>query len=131
MRVMVDTNIIVSALLSPGGAISALLKEILHTHTVCICNFSVDELKMVFKRKFPGQLPIMDAFLNEFSFELLYTPAVWPKDMPKLRDEHDNPILASAIMGDVDYLLTGDKDFLAASLERPKIVTPQTWSDIL
>ena len=131
MRIMIDTNIIISTLLTPEGAVSNLLKKIIQAHTICLCAFTIEELQMVFKRKFPSQLPILDTFLGELSFELLYTPAVWPRNMPKLRDKHDNPILASAIVGDVDYLLTGDKDFINASIERPQIVTPQTWPETL
>jgi len=47
MRVMIDTNNVISALLSLGGVVSALLKEILLTHTICLCTFSVKELQIV------------------------------------------------------------------------------------
>lgn len=36
----------------------------------------------------------------------------------------DQPILNSAIMFDVDIIVTGDKDFLCLELERPKIIRP-------
>ena len=70
-------------------------------------------------------MEILDSFLQEFSFELLYTPTVLPENLPSIRDKNDYPILASAIVADVDVLLAGDKDFAEIKLERPKITTPQ------
>jgi len=65
----------------------------------------------------------LELFLSEFSYELLLTPAVLSKDLPSIRDVYDLPILASAIMGDVDLLLTGDKGFDAVDVERPVILS--------
>lgn len=42
---------------------------------------------------------------------------------PEMRDTKDSPILATAIMEDVDVLLTGDKDFLVLDVETPEILT--------
>jgi predicted nucleic acid-binding protein len=39
----------------------------------------------------------------------------------------DLPILATAIIEDVDILLTGDKDFEGLGLDRPEIVTPSQF----
>jgi len=78
----------------------------------------------VVKRKFPGKMRALELFLSEFSYELLLTPAVLPQGLPSIRDANDLPILASAIMGDVDLLLTGDKDFDAVDVERPAILSP-------
>lgn len=40
-----------------------------------------------------------------------------------IRDAKDQPILNAAIVYDVDVILTGDKDFLALDMERPKCMT--------
>ncbi|MED9903336.1 MAG: hypothetical protein UFG06_04040 [Lachnospiraceae bacterium] len=40
-----------------------------------------------------------------------------------MRDTKDSPILATAIMEDVDVLLTGDKDFLVLDVETQEILT--------
>jgi predicted nucleic acid-binding protein len=42
---------------------------------------------------------------------------------PKIRDKKDYPILASAIIADVDVFITGDKDFGGLDLERPEIMS--------
>ena len=127
MRIMIDTNIIISAWLKPEGRIANLLKQLVAKHEICICTFSIEELQRVVERKFPQRRETLDTFLQEFSFELLYTPTALPENMPAIRDENDYPILVSAMAADVDILLTGDKDFTVVDLERPKIATPQDF----
>ena len=125
MRILIDTNIALSAVLSPDGYTADVLKfAIRDEHTICLCTFSIDELRLVVKRKFPDKMHALELFLSEFSYELLLTPAVLPQGLPSIRDANDLPILASAIMGDVDLLLTGDKDFDAVDVERPAILSP-------
>ena len=40
-----------------------------------------------------------------------------------MRDRKDTPILATAMIEDIDVFLTGDKDFLVLDIKVPKIVT--------
>ena len=131
MRILIDTNIALSAFLSPDGRTADVLKFAIHVeHTICLCMWSIDELRIVVKRKFPDKVRDLELFLLEFSYELLLTPAVLPQDLPSIRDANDLPILASAIMGDVDLLLTGDKDFNTVDLERPTILSPARFMEL-
>ena len=131
MRILIDTNIALSAILSPDGRVADVLKFIvLQEHTVCLCTFSIEELRHVVKRKFPGKGQVLETFLLDFSYELLLTPAVLPQNLPTIRDANDLPILASAILGDVDVLLTGDKDFESIELERPAILSPARFMQL-
>ena len=131
MRILIDTNIALSAILSPGGRTADVLKfAILSDYTLCLCTFSIDELRLVVNRKFPGKAQALELFLSEFSYELLLTPAVLPQGLPSIRDDNDLPILASAIVGDVDVLLTGDKDNDAVDIERPVILSPGKFLEL-
>jgi len=57
-------------------------------------------------------------------FELAYTPEVLDiGQFPSVRDEKDSPILATAILENVDVFITGDKDFLVLDVEMPDIMT--------
>ncbi len=127
MRIMIDSNIVISALFFPNGRISAILRELLLQHTVCLASFSLDEIEDVAHRKFPDELEIFDAFLDELPYEIIRTPDVLPA-MPWIRDRKDRPILATALTGDVDFLLTGDKDFLDVELTRPILMTPAQFA---
>lgn len=123
MRILIDTNIIVSSLVTPQGRIAALLKWIMDNHTICIATFSVTEVEIVITEKYPENIPRIDDFFNDFTYELLHTPSVLP-ETPHIRDAKDRPILATAIQDDVDILLSGDKDFSEVEIERPRIMTP-------
>ncbi len=127
MRIMIDSNLVISALFFPNGRVSAILRGILLQHTVCIASFSLDEIEEVVHRKFPGELRIFDEFLDELPYEIIRTPDVLT-NIPSIRDDNDRPILASAITGDVDFLLTGDKDFRTVELTRPTIMTPAQFA---
>ena len=131
MRILIDTNIALSAFLSPDGRTADVLKFAIRAeHTICLCTWSIDELRVVVQRKFPDKMQALELFLLEFSYELLLTPAALPQDLSPIRDVNDLPILASAIMGDVDLLLTGDKDFDAVDVGRPVILSPARFMEL-
>ena len=55
-----------------------------------------------------------------------YTPRIF-ENIPQVRDKKDTPILASAILEDVDIFITGDNDFSGIDIERPEILTPSKF----
>ena len=70
----------------------------------------------------------MDEFFIELPYEMIYTPTVINTDgLYEIRDVDDEKVLYSAIMADVDILLTGDMDFSDIDIERPEILTPSEF----
>ncbi|GHS90240.1 hypothetical protein FACS1894204_01130 [Synergistales bacterium] len=127
---MFDTNILISAGLFYGGKFSRVVADITEEHNLVLSSVVIDELRDVANRKFPHKKSILDHFLQKLSFEMAYTPDnVDPDIFPKIRDEKDYPILASAIIADVDVLITGDKDFEGIDLERPEIMTIKEFEE--
>ena len=55
MRIMLDTNVLISALLFPGTKMDAMMNYIFTNHQLVLSSYVVDELKRVVKRKFPGK----------------------------------------------------------------------------
>lgn len=54
---------------------------------------------------------------------MVYTPKTLDiGEYPIVRDSKDSPILATALLENVDVLVTGDKDFLVLDVEMPDIV---------
>jgi len=47
MRIMVDTNIIISAMVFKSSAMGALLQKIIKEHELCIATYSIDETKRI------------------------------------------------------------------------------------
>ena len=131
MRVFLDTNILVSAILFPSGRVAGFLKTAIAEHTLVVSSFVVDELHKVFNAKFSDKKAELERFLTEFGYELVYSPkAINSADYPKVRDENDLPIIVAAVVSDCDYLVTGDKDILEVQLERPRIITAQEFEEL-
>lgn len=123
MRIMVDTNVLISASLFPKSRLGQAIKPLSDKHTIVLCTTIIDELHDVYNRKFPDKLYALEQFLKEFSFETVYTPKI-SENVPQVRDRKDTPILASAILEDVDVLISGDSDFSDIEIERPEILSP-------
>lgn len=123
MRVMLDTNILVSAFVFKSRKIYAVIDYIISHHQLVLPSYVVDELKDVVNRKFPKMANALDEFLTTLSFTLAYSPAAIPPGLFEIRDPADAPILYTAIIEDVDVLVTGDKDFDDVDVEKPEIVT--------
>ena len=120
MKILVDTNILISALLFPKSKPAKALLYVSQYHEMILCDRNIYELRDVLKRKAPDSLPDADVLLAELSYELI--PAVY-NAQKLIRDAKDQPILNAAIVADVDVILTGDKDFLSLVLEHPKCLT--------
>ena len=62
--------------------------------------------------------------LSTMSYELVYTPQIMDQSLFEIRDPKDYPVLYTAILEDVDVLISGDIDFSEIRVERPEIYTP-------
>jgi putative PIN family toxin of toxin-antitoxin system len=121
MKVMADTNVIISALLFPASLPAKVLLHIAGNHELVLCDHIVAEIRNVVSRKRPDLLGDVDVLLAQLSCELV----IAPKEPGKLiQDPKDQPILNAAIMAGVDVIVTGDKHFLKLNLERPKAMPP-------
>lgn len=129
MRIMLDTNILVSLLLFPNQRMNHMMEVILSSHKLVLSSFVVEELKAVIQRKFPAKAAVVDDLLAKMSFDLVYTPEQINEKLFYIRDEKDYPVLYTAMIEDVDILITGDKDFAEIEVERPEILTPAEFMD--
>jgi putative PIN family toxin of toxin-antitoxin system len=117
MRILVDTNILLSAMWFKDSRVAKTLLYVADNHELVLCDRNIAEMRDVIKRKTPDVLADAEVFLAELSYELI--PSV--EEAEKLiRDPKDQPILNAAIVGGVDVILTGDKDFLCLDLDCPK-----------
>ena len=117
MRVLIDTNILISAALSSKG--------VTYPNHGMVCEQNIDELRRIFNRKFPQKIHALETFLSLalMTLELVPTPVEEHVSESKVRDVNDRPILRAAIHAKADILLTGDKDFLESGLATPQILT--------
>ena len=126
MRVLIDTNILFSALLFPHSKPAQALFHVANNHEIILCDRNISELRDILSRKAAKYLPDADVLLAELPYELI--PAVDHAEK-LIRDAKDQPILNAAIVADVDVILTGDKDFLSLGLEHPRCMTAAQFLD--
>lgn len=128
MKVMLDTNIFISMIFFPSAQTRKLAKKLADDHHIVVCDYVIEELRLVTDRKFPAKRSFLDRFFMELPFELVYTPkSLNLSSFPEMRDAKDSPILATAIMEGIDIFVTGDKDFLVLDVEMPEIVTMKAF----
>ena len=120
MRILVDTNVLFSALLFPNSKPAQALLHVADYHEMVLCDRNIAEIREILKRKAPNFLPDAEVLLAEMSYELI--PAVDHAEK-LIRDAKDQPILNAAIVSGVDVILTGDRDFLSLALEHPTCMT--------
>lgn len=126
MRILIDTNILFSALVFPQSKPAKVLLHVADNHEMVLCDRNIAELRDILKRKAPKFLPDAEVLLAEMSYELI--PAVDHAEK-LIRDAKNQPILNAAIVSDVDVILTGDKDFLSLDLEHPECMTVAQFFD--
>lgn len=112
MRVVFDTNILISALVFPGGQGEAALRRIIDgTDRLFLSKAILDELLEVLGRKFARdaeELAHAAIFLSE-----LATVVAPRRRLRVLKDDPDNRILECAVAGRAEAIVTGDKALLA------------------
>ena len=112
MRVVFDTNILVSALVFPGGQGDAALRRIIAgTDRLLMSRAILDELLEVLSRKFARdaeELAHVAVFVSELA--MVVAPR---RRFRVVKDDPDNRILECAIAGRAEAIVTGDKALLA------------------
>jgi hypothetical protein len=127
VRLVLDTNILVSALISKGGPPGQLLAAVRHRRvTLVTSDAQIAELRDVLERE--RLRPYIRRDDAEDLLATIDSVANLVHDLPEIAlspDPKDNPILATAVAGAADYLVSGDKgDVLAlGSVQGITIVT--------
>ena len=115
MRVVLDTNVLVSAL-HFGGRPRRLLDDVLRgDHTLIIGPAILGELEAVLVDTCGWTRDRAAAVRAELE---AIAEVVTPVDVPRVcRDPDDDQILAIAVSGAADALVTGDADLLAVGMQ--------------
>ena len=128
MRIMLDTNILISAFVFKSKILNSLIEKLSKGHRIIICSYSIEEIQEVIKEKFKDvNLSDIDEFFKTFPFEFVYSPKNVKQKLFKIRDDEDYLILHTAIIENVDILITGDKDFEDIEIDKPEILKPSEF----
>ena len=123
MRVVFDTNIFVSALVTPGGSGERAIQRILRGEDrLFLSRALVDEVLSVLARKFARDAQALSRtalFLAELGELTVPTASV-----SALADESDNRILECSIAAGAELVVTGDRAMLAlGELEGVRLIS--------
>ena len=128
MRVMLDTNILVSMIIFPSQMFLEMLATITKYHKLVLSSYVLNELSDVVMRKFPKRNEAFKKFLAAIPYEIFVTPQDMDMNLFEIRDTMDYPVLYSAIVAKADVLITGDKDILTVEhIDRPEILTARNF----
>lgn len=129
MKIMLDTNILVSAFVFKSKKMNELIYNLSKEHKIVICSYTIEELKKLVKTKFKVSQKELDEFLKDFPFDLVYSPTSVENKLFDIRDKDDYIILHTAIIEDVDIFITGDKDFDDVEIDKPEIMNTSEFLD--
>ena len=116
MKILVDTNVLISALVF-GGKSKLLLVELFKSeHTLYVSSYIDEEFNEKLLEKWSDKAERIYNIYRKMDF--IHVDSTNMK-LGDLRDKKDIPILSDAIHHGMDVILTGDKDFLEADLEKP------------
>ena len=124
MRVFLDTNVLVSAY-AARGICADLLRLILAEHELLTGEVNLAEIRRVLLTKFHAPRTVVDAVEAELRAGTIVPKPTAPSTLP-VRDPDDRWVLASAVSGMADLLVTGDLDLLSVADQSPiPIVDPR------
>ena len=132
MKIVLDTNVLVSGLLSPQGAPATVLRSIMAgSVSICFDERILSEYRRVLARsKFdfdPARVAVLLEFLEATGEPVLARPL----DL-SLPDPSDEAFVEVAVACSADFLVTGNlKHFPAESLRGAKAIAPRALCDVL
>ncbi len=130
MRIMLDTNVLLSTAIFRSKNMGLMLGWICQERQLVLSSYVVGECYEVVQRKKPALIPALDRFFEALPFELVHTPQILPNHgLFSIRDRDDEKVLYTAVTANVDMLITGDKDFGDVLIEKPEILTPRQFMD--
>lgn len=135
MRVVFDTNTVLSALVFGKGQLS-WLREVWREQqiTPLVSAITAHEIERVlsypkFKLSETEQTVLLKEYLPFCEYVEVPEP---PPEAPECRDADDMPFLWLAIAGKADYIVSGDKDLLVlADIFTVSIVTVAVFQEVI
>lgn len=125
---MLDTNVLISAFVF-GGTAGNLLNCLFDSeHELYVSAYVDREFKDKMEQKWPDKAEKVYSLYRLMDFHFCEST----KELTgNLRDVKDIPVLSDALYHKIDVILTGDKDFLEAELEKPLVFSPDMMLDYM
>ncbi len=130
MRVLPDTNVIVSAV-TTRGLCADVFRAVLSDHDLVTCRKVLDEVRQILRSKFSAPAELVSEYIELLSHDTLIAE---PEGTPviSIRDREDVEIVAAAIAAGVQVLVTDDAELHRLRLvQGVKILSPRAfWEEL-
>ena len=128
MRVVVDTNILISAELSIQGASKRLVDHLVANHNLVLSEAIIEEFGRTLRVKFNYDSLVAFGVIDGFrETSEIVEPATFDRQI--CRDPDDDAILGTAVAGNADCIVTGDSDLLVLGrFQGVDIVSPSEFA---
>ena len=130
MRVFLDTNVLVAAF-ATRGLCADVMRVVLTEHQFITGEIVLTELRKALSRRIKLPTATIEDILALIREQEVVLRPRKPSDLP-IRDPDDRWILASALAGRADVLVTGDRDLLDIADKAPlPVLDPRAFWDLL
>ncbi|MEQ1573972.1 MAG: putative toxin-antitoxin system toxin component, PIN family, partial [Vicinamibacterales bacterium] len=130
MRVFLDTNVLVAAF-ATRGLCADVMRVVLAEHQLITGDVVLSELRKALGRRIKLPAATIEDILALLREQEVVPKPRKPSELP-IRDPDDRWILASAMAGRADVLVTGDRDLLDVADKVPlPILDPRAFWDRL
>lgn len=130
MKVLLDTNVIVSAV-TTRGLCADVFRAVLSDHELVICPLIFDEVRRILRAKFSVPNGLIDEYIRFLSLDSILVDPGKPPSV-NIKDKDDAEILGAALSGGANVLVTGDKELLGVkALQALRILSPREFWDEL
>jgi putative PIN family toxin of toxin-antitoxin system len=130
VRVALDTNVLVSAV-ATRGLCADLFNLVLAEHELIVGEAVLAELRKVLRARMRVPGKIIDEYVTLLRQEGTVVKAAGDM-LIAIRDEADVVVVAEAIAGKADVLVTGDRDLLDVARKLPiPVLTPRGLWELL
>jgi uncharacterized protein len=130
VRVFLDTNVLVAAF-ATRGLCADVMRVVLAEHQLITGEVVLSELRKALGRRIKLPAATIDDIVALLREQEVVPKPRKPSDLP-IRDPDDRWILAVALAGRADVLVTGDRDLLDIAKKAPLPVrSPREFWDLL
>lgn len=124
MKVLIDTNVLYSAFIRESGGMARLIEWVMLNHDAVITPHIADEILEKVEMRAPKALGAVSTFLSSSNLRFVDSTPNSGGPQQVIRDKDDQSIIDAALDNDIDVILTGDGDFHAMEIDRPRILRP-------
>ncbi len=130
MRVLLDTNVIVSAV-TTRGLCADVFRAVLAEHELVTCAQVLQEVRRILSTKFGVPEQLVAEYLELIGQEAIMAESEDLPDLP-IQDQDDAAIVAAAVGAGAEVLVTGDHELQGLkNIGNVRIISPRAfWEEL-